>query len=163
MTVPWLIAGSVSSIPGLADAGGLFLSVVSLSWMIGWVGDKVLWSLVGSSPALTGEDLGGVFAFSGEVLSLERSRLGWEWEVQKYLYHSLQHDSHFLLFYMLYTHTLLGIRGRCPSGPLALCFSSRFLSLWSSPSVFPASSGTTEAQTKPSLQWSTKAFSAVSD
>lgn len=164
-TVPWL-AGSAASMPGLADAGGLFLSVVPSSGMTGWAGGKLFWSLVGSSPGVTGEVLAEVKTFSGEVLSRERSRLGWgrnkaclryvsesaAWELQ-------QNVSSFSFCLTCFPHTLLGKRGRCPSGPRALCFSSRFLSLWSScPSSLPASSGKTKTQSTQSLQWSIKAL-----
>lgn len=44
------------------------------------------------------------------------------------------------------THTLVGRRGRCPSGPRGLCLSSCFVSLCSSPMSLPASSGETKRQ-----------------
>lgn len=47
-----------------------------------------------------------------------------------------------LFFNMFKRHTLAGMSGRCPSGPRPLCFSSCFLSFWSSSaSSLPASSG----------------------
>lgn len=71
VTEPWL-AGSADSRSGLADAGRL--SAGPSSWMTGWAEGKHLWSLIGSSP---GEVLGEAMCSSGEVLSVERLKLGW--------------------------------------------------------------------------------------
>lgn len=145
--VPWL-TGSPASIPGLAETGELLLSAAPSSSMIGWAGGRLLWSLVGSSLGLRGEVLGGVTAFSGEVLSLARSRQGWGRNTASIRVCCVRVTINFFSFcFTCCTHTLLGTRGRCPSGPRALCFSSCFLSLWSSsPISLPASSGKTKTR-----------------
>lgn len=84
-TVPWLMVRSAASIPGLAGAVGLLLSVMPSSGLTGWAGGRFLCSPPTSSPGLTGEVAGGLLLFSGEFLSLERSRLGWKWNMQWYL------------------------------------------------------------------------------
>ena len=74
--VPWVMtAGSEVSTPGLTDAVGLFSSV-PLSSLRSWAAGRPLWSLVRCSGAAD-EVLGEVLLFSGEILSLERSVLGW--------------------------------------------------------------------------------------
>ena len=67
-------------------------------------------------------------------------------------YCSLQHkmrqlnEFSFPLLLQYSKQTFLGMRGRWPSGPRPLCFSSCILSFWSPPSSLPASSGNTKMQ-----------------
>lgn len=145
VTVPWL-AESPASIPSLADAGGLFLSGLPSSWMVGWAGGKLLCSPVHSSP---GKVLGEVASLSGEVWSLEWSNLGWGEDRDKDFWPRGLHPRSSPLglnqcAFFSATFTLLGMRGRCPSCPRTLGLSSGLFSLWSSSSLsLPASSGKT--------------------